>query len=161
MGDYDTPSTGPTARTQGPVPTLPGGGGGASGGGGSAGGSGGAGGGGGSGAQAAMVVDVLKELENIANVTLQETAVFCSSTTYLDRIDLLQPTHVAKVQSHTLLHPPTHPHTITHIHIDLTINHLPTTHTSRIWIALIYCNQHMWPRCNQTKYTCSQKHTYT
>ena len=52
MGDYDTPLGGASARAQGPVPILP-----VSGGGG--------------GAQAAMVVDVLKELENIANVTLQ------------------------------------------------------------------------------------------
>ena len=53
MGDYDTPLGGASARAQGPVPILP------------------ASGGGGGGSQSTMVVDVLKELENIANVTLQ------------------------------------------------------------------------------------------
>lgn len=43
-------------------------------------------------------VDVLFELENIANVTLRETGIFCSSTTYLDRIDILQPEHVKKAK---------------------------------------------------------------
>ena len=37
---------------------------------------------------------------------LQETAVFCSSTTYLDRIDLLKPQHVAKV-AQAPIHSPT------------------------------------------------------
>ena len=43
-------------------------------------------------------VDVLKELENISNVTLRETGVFCSSNAFLDRVAILQPQHVERAR---------------------------------------------------------------
>jgi hypothetical protein len=42
--------------------------------------------------------DVLTELENIANVTLSETGIFCSDTSYLDRVSVLQHHHVVKAK---------------------------------------------------------------
>ena len=59
---------------------------------------------------------------------LQETAVFCSSTTYLDRIDLLKPSHVAKVTQSYIIHMHIHVHRYKHTHPTLAHTHYIHSH---------------------------------